>query len=462
MNEMLNKFFSLKDNNTNIRTEVLAGITTFVTMAYIIFVNPSILSATAGQELYGSLTVATCIAAAIGTLMMALYAKLPFAQAPGMGLNAFFAFSIVPLVGYGGALSAVFISGIIFILITVFGLREVIVKAIPQNIKLSISVGIGLFIALIGCKNAGLIVDNPATFVALVDFSKFSAMDAGKLTAEAISARGAAIAIFGLLVTGILYKFKVKGSILIGILICTALAFPLKMTSLPHDLAAWNISLSPTFFKFDFAALTSVNGSTSLWASIFTAIAIVISFTLVDMFDTIGTLVGTAEGAGMLDKNGNVPNMKKAMMADAVATSVGSCVGSSTVTTYVESSAGIAAGGKTGLTSLVTGILFLLAIILAPIAGIVPAAATAPALIIVGVFMMSQVSKINFSDITEALPAFAVIILMPFTYSIATGIAAGLIFHPILKTATGKVKEVHPLAWVLAILFILKFTVLPK
>jgi adenine/guanine/hypoxanthine permease len=462
MNEMLNKFFSLKANNTNIRTEVLAGITTFVTMAYIIFVNPSIISITAGPELYGSLTVATCIAAAIGTLMMALYAKLPFAQAPGMGLNAFFAFSIIPLVGYGGALSAVFISGIIFILITVLGFREVIVKAIPQNIKLAISVGIGLFIALIGCKNAGLIVDNPATLVALVDFSKFNAMDAGKLSAEAMSARGAAIAIFGLLVTGILYKFKVRGSILIGILISTVLAFPLQMTSLPHDLAAWNISLSPTLFKFDFAALTTVNGSTSIWGSIFTAIAIVISFTLVDMFDTIGTLVGTAEGAGMLDKNGNVPNMKKAMMADAVATSVGSCVGSSTVTTYVESSAGIAAGGRTGLTSLVTGILFLLAIILAPIAGIVPAAATAPALIIVGVFMMSQVSKINFSDITEALPAFAVIILMPFTYSIATGIAAGLIFHPILKAATGKVKEVHPLAWILAILFILKFTVLPK
>jgi AGZA family xanthine/uracil permease-like MFS transporter len=215
-------------------------------------------------------------------------------------------------------------------------------------------------------------------------------------------------------------------------------------------------------FKFDFAALTNVNGSTSLWGSIFTAIAIVISFTLVDMFDTIGTLVGTAEGAGMLDKNGNVPNMKKAIMADAVATSVGACVGSSTVTTYVESSAGIAAGGRTGLTSLVTGILFIVAIIFAPIAGIVPAAATAPALIIVGVFMMSQVSKINFSDITEALPAFAVIILMPFTYSIATGIAAGLIFHPILKASTGKIKEVHPLAWVLAILFILKFTVLPK
>ncbi len=463
MTNKLESFFGLKANNTTVRTEVLAGITTFVTMAYIIFVNPSILSATAGQELFGSLTVATCIAAAIGTLMMALYAKIPFAQAPGMGLNAFFAFSIVPLVGYGGALSAVFVSGIIFILITVLGFREIIVKAIPQNIKLAISVGIGLFIALIGAKNAGLVVDNPATFVALVDFSKFSSVDeAGKLTAEAMSARGAAIAIFGLLATGILYKFKVKGSILIGILLSTLLAFPLKMTSLPHDLASWNISLSPTLFKFDFAALFSSGNSASIWGTIFTAIAIIISFTLVDMFDTIGTLVGTAEGAGMLDKNGNVPNMKKAMMADAIATSVGSCVGSSTVTTYVESSAGIAAGGRTGLTSLVTGILFLVAIIFAPIAGIVPAAATAPALIIVGVFMMSQVSKINFSDITEALPAFSVIILMPFTYSIATGIAAGLIFHPILKTATGKAKEVHPLAWILAILFILKFTVLPK
>ncbi len=462
MKNKIEKFFSLKANNTTIRTEVLAGVTTFVTMAYIIFVNPSILSITAGSELFGSLTVATCVAAAIGTLMMALYAKLPFAQAPGMGLNAFFAFSIVPLVGFGGALSAVFISGIIFILITLFGLREVIVKAIPRNIKLAISVGIGLFIALIGCKNAGLIVDNPATFVALVDFSKWNAFDAGKLTAEAMAARGATIAIFGLLVTGILYKFKVRGSILIGIVISTLLAFPLKMTSIPHDLAAWNISLSPTLFKFDFGALANVNGSTSLVSSIFTAIAVIISFTLVDMFDTIGTLVGTAEGAGMLDKDGNVPNMKKAMMADAVATSVGSCLGSSTVTTYVESSAGIAEGGRTGLTSLVTGILFLVAIIFAPIAGIVPASATAPALIIVGIFMMSQVSKIDFSDITEALPAFAVIILMPFTYSIATGIAAGLIFFPILKTATGKAREVHPLVWVLALLFILKFTVLPK
>lgn len=458
----MEKFFKLKEHNTNLRTEIIAGITTFVTMAYIIFVNPSILSATAGKELFNSLTVATCIAAAIGTLIMGLYANIPFAQAPGMGLNAFFAFSIVPLVGYGGALSAVFISGIVFILITAFGFREIVVKAIPQNVKLAISVGIGLFIALIGCKNAGIIVASPATLVSLCDFSKWNAMEAGKFTADALAARGAAVAIIGLLATGVLYKFRVKGAILIGILISTLVAFPLKMTTIPADLASWNISLAPTLFKFDFAALGNVNGSTSLIGSIFTAIAVVISFTLVDMFDTIGTLVGTAEGAGMLDKDGNVPNMKKAMMADAIATSVGACVGSSTVTTYVESSAGIAEGGRTGLASVVTGVLFLLAIILAPIAGIVPASATAPALIIVGVFMMSQVSKIDFSDMTEAIPAFAVMILMPFTYSIATGIAAGLIFHPIMKTATGKAKEVHPLAWVLALLFILKFTVLPK
>jgi adenine/guanine/hypoxanthine permease len=458
----MNKFFKLQENGTNVKTEVVAGITTFITMAYIIFVNPSILSDplkivgdTEGAAiLWDSVFVATCIAAAIGTLMMALWAKLPFAQAPGMGLNAFFAYTIMLGMGYTffQGLAAVFISGIIFIIITLFGWREAVVKAIPQNIKYAITAGIGLFIALIGFVNSNIIVANPATLVQLVDFSDF----------EGMAAKNAIVAIIGLLIIAVLMILKVKGSILIGILATTAVGIPFGVTNISglKNIVSMPPDISPTFFKFDFAGLLNV-GEQNFIGVLFTLIMVIIAFTLVDMFDTIGTLVGTAQKFGFLDKSGNVPRMKQALMADAVATTAGACLGTSTVTTYIESGAGISEGGKTGLTSVVTGLLFIVALFFAPLVGIVPSAATAPALIVVGILMMTTIKNVNFEDMSEAIPAFLTVVLMPFTYSIATGIAAGLIVYPIMKIFKGKAKEVHPIVYVLAVLFIIRFATLP-
>lgn len=446
----MEKFFKLKENNTNVQTEVIAGITTFITMAYIIFVNPQILGDIKGvtADMQTSIVIATCLSAAIGTLIMALYAKIPFAQAPGMGLNAFFAYTVASIYGYGGALAAVFISGLVFILVTVFGLREAIVKALPVNIKYAISAGIGLFIALIGLKNGGIIVANDATLISLRSFADPSSLET----------KAAILTLIGIIVIGILMRFRVKGAILIGILFSTIVAFPMGLTRWP-EFTGFNISLAPTFLKMDFGAL--FNGDGNMFSIIFSAITIIIAFTMVDMFDTIGTLIGTGEKAGMVNEKGEIPRMKKALMADAVATSVGACLGTSTVTTYVESGAGIAEGGRTGLTSLVTGILFIFAVIIAPWVGIVPGSATAPALVIVGVLMMSAIKKISFDEITEAIPAFLTVVMMPFTYSIATGIAAGIISFSILKLCSGKGKEVHPVMYVLALLFILRYVIMP-
>lgn len=470
----MDKFFGLKENNTTVKTEVIAGITTFITMAYIIFVNPSILSAPlyilgveGAEEIKASVFVATCIAAALGTLIMGLYAKLPFAQAPGMGLNAFFAFTIVLGMGYTffQGLAAVFISGIIFIIITIIGLREEIVKAIPANIKYAITAGIGLFIALIGFVNANIIVRNSATLVQLIDFSKFGSTeiydDATKLT-YGMAINNAIVAIIGLVIIGILMMLKVKGSILIGILATTIIGIPFGVTKIPEGFSVFSLppSLAPTFFKFDIAGLLGI-GTQNILGVIFTAITVVIAFTLVDMFDTIGTLIGTGRKAGLIDKEGKLPRMEKALMADAIATTAGACLGTSTVTTYIESGAGISEGGRTGLTSVVTGVLFIVALFFAPLVGIVPAAATAPALIIVGVLMMGSIKNVEFEDISEAIPAFLTIVLMPFTYSIATGIAAGLITYPVLMIFKGKANKVHPIVYVLAILFILRFAIVP-
>lgn len=454
----LEKFFELKKNNTTVRTEVIAGITTFVTMAYIIFVNPNVLTATLGttvdiSALKNSIFMATCLSSFIGTLMMALYAKIPFAQAPGMGLNAFFAYTIIGVMGYtfNQGLAIVFVSGILFIIITLMGLRELIVKAIPANIKFAISAGIGFFIAFIGFSNSGIIIANPATKVGLANFANFQ------------ESKTALLAIIGIIIIGILLKYKVKGSILIGILATTIIGIPFGITDFSHfAIISLPPSMAPTFMQLDFNGLLKLGADANMWTAVISLTTIIISFTLVDMFDTIGTLVGTAEKAGLTDKNGNLPSMKKALMADAVATTAGALLGTSTVTTYIESGAGISEGGKTGLTSLVTAILFIFALFFAPLVGLIPAAATAPALIVVGVLMMSALKNINFDDMTEAIPAFLTMILMPFTYSIATGIAAGLIVYPIMKTCTGKYKEVHPIAWVLAILFILRFTIMPK
>lgn len=462
----LNSFFKLSENNTNVKTEILAGITTFITMAYIIFVNPSILMQ-AGMNSKGlmgdaavkaglsaindpvvaSIFGATCIAAAVGTLVMALYANLPFAQAPGMGLNAFFTYSVCLTLNYTWqqALAAVFISGILFIIITVTSIREKIVDALPHNLKLAISGGIGLFVALVGLKGGGIIVASSST---LVTFGKFT--DPHVL-----------VTVIGIAITGILMARGVKGAILIGIILTTIVGIPFGITHLANvKIISAPPSLAPTLFAFDFKGLLGL-GKAGMLGAFTSLIMVVITFSLVDLFDTIGTLVGTAQKAKMLDKDGKVKNMHKALLSDAVATTVGSVLGTSTVVTYVESTSGVSEGGRTGLTSLTTAVLFILALFFGGLVGIVPSEATAPALVIVGVLMIGAITKINFEDFTEALPAFFTIAIMPFSYSIANGIAAGIIFYPIVKIATGKSKEVHPIVYVLALLFILRFTLLP-
>jgi len=462
---MLEKLFKLKENNTSVKTEVLAGITTFITMAYIIFVNPNILKF-AGMNLPGikgegaaafnalndpivaSVFAATCLSAAVGTFIMAFYANLPFAQAPGMGLNAFFTYSVCLTLGYTWqqALAAVLISGILFIIITLTSIREKIVDALPQNLKLAISGGIGLFIALIGFKTGGIIVGSKETLVTFGSFTTPSAI----------------LTLIGITVTAILMARKVKGSILFGIVITAIIGIPFGITKLSgvHVFSA-PPSLAPTFMKFDFVGLMGAGASKGIFSAIVSVIMVVITFSLVDLFDTIGTLVGTATKANMLDETGRVKNMKKALMSDAVATTAGAFMGTSTVVTYVESTAGVAEGGRTGLTSATVGVLFLCSLFFSGLVGIVPAEATAPALVIVGVLMMSAVTKIDFEDFTEALPAFFTIAIMPFSYSIANGIAAGIIFYPIVKVATGKSKEVSPIVYVLAALFIIRFIILP-
>ncbi len=428
---MLEKFFKLKENKTSTKTEILAGITTFMTMAYILAVNPDILSATGMDK--NALFTATALSALIATLVMALVAKLPFALAPGMGLNAFFAFSVVLGMGYSWqfALTAVFLEGIIFLLLTAFNIRELIVNAIPLSLKHAVSVGIGLFIAFIGLQNAGVIVKNDAVLVGLGDMGSPSVL----------------IALGGVILTGVLLSLKVKGALLIGIFIATVAGIPFGVTHIPEgNLVALPPSLKPIFWQFDFANIFS-----------FDMLIVLFTFLFVDMFDTVGTLVGVSSKAGLLTKDGKVPKVKQALFADSVGTTVGAILGTSTVTTYVESASGVAEGGKTGLTSLSTAGMFLIALFFAPVFIMVPGAATAPALILVGFFMMSPILKINFDDFTESIPAFVTIIIMPLTYSIAEGIVFGMLSFVILKLLTGKAKDVSLVMIILAILFILKF-----
>jgi len=431
---MLEKYFNLKQNNTNVRTEVLAGITTFMTMAYILAVNPDILSATGMDK--GAVFTATVLSAFIATLVMALYAKLPFALAPGMGLNAFFAFTVVLGMGHSWqfALTAVFLEGLIFIALTAFNIREMIVNSIPMNMKHAISVGIGLFIAFIGLKNAGIIVSSPATFVTLGDVTNITENG------------GAAVALITLVITGVLLALRVKGALLYGILIGAVIGLPIGITTLPSSFELTPPSLSPIFMKFE-------------WTQIFTLdmLVVVFTFLFVDMFDTVGTLIGVSSKANMLDKEGRVPRVKQALMADAVGTTVGAILGTSTVTTYVESAAGVSEGGRTGLTSLTVAGLMLLALFLSPVFLMIPGAATAPALILVGAMMMTPVKNINFDDFTESIPAFLTIVMMPLTYSISEGILFGVISFVLLKILTGKFKDISIVTLVLAVLFILKF-----
>jgi AGZA family xanthine/uracil permease-like MFS transporter len=429
--EFLERFFKLKENGTTVRTEILAGITTFMTMAYILAVNPDILSV-AGMD-KGAVFTATVLAAVLGTLVMGLFAKLPFALAPGMGLNAFFAFTVVQVMGYSWqfALTAVFLEGIVFLALTAFNVRELIVNAIPINMKYAVSAGIGLFIAFIGLKNAGVIVDNPATLVSLT-----SNMGEGSVL----------VCLIGIAITGILYALNVKGAILIGVLISTVVGIPLGVTHMPDAIVSAPPSLEPIMWKFE-------------WHSIFTKDMLIVLFTFlfVDMFDTVGTLVGVSSKAGMLTKDGKVPRVKQALFADAIATTFGAIMGTSTVTTYVESAAGVAEGGRTGLTAVSTAGMFFLALFLSPIFMMIPGAATAPALFIVGLFMLSPIKKIDMEDFTEAIPAFFTIIMMPLCYSIADGIMFGMLSYVILKACTGRYKQVSVTMYLLAVLFILKF-----
>ena len=457
--------FRLRENQTTVRTEVVAGLTTYFTMAYIIFVNPSIL-AKAGMD-YNSVLVATCLAAALGTLLMAFLANYPFAQAPGMGLNAFFTFAVVLQNGFTWqqGLAIVFISGVLFILLTLTGARSAVVEALPRSIRYAIPAGIGLFITLIGFNNAGLVRVNQGPIIDMIQSAE--TLEAGALV-EQISRAPAQIlelasfgspsvllAGIGLLVIAVLYARRVPGAILLSIVLTTLIGIPLGATSVPDTFSFTDIHLGDTLFQLDFAGL--FDRDESVLSVLTTLVVVIISFSLVDLFDTIGTLIGTADKGGFLDSDGRLPRMKRALLADALATTFGALVGTSTVTTYIESNAGVAAGGRTGLTALVVGVLFLLSVFLAPVAGMVPAAATAPALILVGMLMMQSVQRIDFADFENALPAFLTIVLMPFTYSIANGIAAGIIFYVVIKLVRGKAAEVPVTLYLMAGLFVVKF-----
>jgi len=429
LGEWLDRRFGISERKSSLRTEVIAGITTFMTMAYIIFVNPAILSE-AGMD-FGAVMTATCLASAIGTLIMGLYANYPFALAPGMGLNAFFAFTVVigMKVSWQTALAAVLLDGILFILLTASRVREAIINAVPYNLKLAVSAGIGLFIALIGLVGAGIVVDNPATLVSLGDLTKPAPI----------------LSLCGLLLMAVLHAYKVKGALLWGILAVTLAAIPLGVTSPPQGIVSTPPSLSPILFKFDLKGLMNM-----------AMVGVVITFLFVDLFDTLGTLIGVSARAGFLDEKGNLPRANKALMADAVATAVGACLGTSTVTTYVESASGVEEGGRTGLVSCVVAVLFLGALFFSPIARIVPAAATSPALIMVGVFMMQALKGLNFDDITEMVPAAIAIFTMPFTYSIAEGIAWGIISYTLIKLLTGRGRQVSLTMSILTALFLAK------
>ena len=453
----LDKLFHLKENHTDVKTEVMAGITTFMTMAYILAVNPNILSASGMDR--GSVFTATALSAFIASCLMALLSNYPFVLAPGMGLNAYFTYTVVLGMGYSWqqALAAVFAEGIIFILLSLTNVREAIFNSIPMNLKHAVSVGIGLFIAFIGLQNAKIVVGNDSTLVSIFSFK--SSVAEGTFSSQGITVL---LALIGILVTAILLAKDVKGSILWGILITWVLGIICQLTHLyvPNaDLGYYSLlpdfssgisvpSMAPTFMKMDFSIVFSLD-----------FVVIMFAFLFVDMFDTLGTLIGVASKADMLDKDGNLPNIKGALLSDAVGTTVGAMCGTSTVTTFVESASGVAEGGRTGLTSIVAGILFALSLLLSPIFLAIPSFATAPALIVVGYLMLTSVTKIDFSDMTEAIPCFIAIIAMPFMYSISEGISMGVISYVVINLITGKAKEkkISLLMYILTILFVLKY-----
>ncbi len=453
----LDKLFHLKENHTDVKTEIMAGITTFMTMAYILAVNPNILSASGMDR--GSVFTATALSAFIASCLMALLSNYPFVLAPGMGLNAYFTYTVVLGMGYTWqqALSAVFAEGIIFILLSLTNVREAIFNSIPMNLKHAVSVGIGLFIAFIGLQNAKIVVGNDSTLVSIFSFK--ASMADGTFSSQGITVL---LALIGILITAILLAKNVKGGILWGILITWILGIICQFTHLyvPNDdLGFYSLlpdfsngisipSMAPTFMKMDFSIVFSLD-----------FVVIMFAFLFVDMFDTLGTLIGVASKADMLDKDGKLPRIKGALLSDAIGTTVGAMCGTSTVTTFVESASGVAEGGRTGLTSLVSGILFALSLLLSPIFLAIPSFATAPALIIVGYLMLTSVTKIDFDDMTEAVPCFIAIIAMPFMYSISEGISMGVISYVIINVITGKAKEkkISVLMYVLAVIFVLKY-----
>ena len=427
----LDKFFKISENGSSVRTEVLAGLTTFLTMSYIIVVNPSILSE-AGME-YGAVFVATCIAAAIGCMMMGLIANYPIALAPGMGLNAYFTYAVVKGMGvpWQVALGAVFVSGLLFVALSFMKIREAIVNALPMSLKMSITAGIGLFLALIALKNAGIVVANPATYVGLGDVREPAAL----------------LAFVGFFMIVVLDYYRVRGAIIISILAVTLISAALGMSQF-HGIVGAMPSLAPTFMQMDFKDL-------------FTAgmVGVIFVFFFVDLFDSTGTLVGVSHRAGLL-VNGKLPRLKKALFADSTAIVAGAALGTSSTTAYIASASGVSAGGRTGLTAVVVGVLFIACLWFSPLAASVPAYATAPALLYVGVLMIRGLAEIDWNDITEAAPAFLTAVFMPFSFSIADGIAMGFISYAVIKLACGKAKDVPYMVWIIAVLWALKFAIM--
>lgn len=451
----LDKIFHLKENHTDVKTEVMAGITTFMTMAYILAVNPNILEASGMDR--GAIFTATALASFIATCLMALLSNYPFVLAPGMGLNAYFAYTVVLGMGYSWqqALAAVFVEGAIFIVLSLTNVREAIFNAIPMNLKHAVSVGIGLFIAFIGLQNAKIVVNNDATLVSVFSFK--GSIQGGTFSTEGITVL---LALAGILITGILLVKNVKGNILWGILITWGLGIICQLLGIykPNPDAGWFSllpdfsggisvpSMAPTFMKMDFSIVFTID-----------FLIIMFAFLFVDMFDTLGTLIGVASKADMLDKDGKLPRIKGALLADAVGTTAGAVLGTSTTTTFVESSAGVAEGGRTGLTAVTTAILFALSLLLSPIFLAIPSFATAPALVVVGFYMLSAVTDIDFADASEGIPAFICVAAMPFFYSISEGISMGVLSYVFLNLLTGKAKKISPVMYVLAVLFILKY-----
>lgn len=433
----MEKFFKLKENNTSIKKEFVAGLTTFMTMAYILFLNPNMLSQI-GMD-YNGVFIATAVSAGISTILMGLYAKYPFALAPGIGLTAYFAFTVVGTYGFTWqeGLFIVFLEGLIFIAFSFFNVREKLFNAIPKDLKNAISVGIGFFIALIGFNNAGIITGEKGTLLAIGNITESSTL----------------LALLGLLIIGILVAKNINGAILIGIIIITIIGIPLGVTTIPENFSLFNLPTGIEKVMFQIQIPKNHLDATFIIA--------VFTFLFVDMFDTVGTLAGVASKTNMLNEDGSLPRAGKALLSDAVGTSLGALLGTSTVTTFVESSAGVAAGGRTGLTSLFTGLLFLISLLFAPLFLLVPNAATAPALIVVGIFMSSSVKSIDWEDYSISIPAFITIASMPFTYSIAEGIVLGIISYTVINLVVGKRERLNPLLYILTIVFILRYLFLP-